>query len=395
MKNRSGNIRKEFSNTSIPRQGIGHAIGVLFKAFFLFISVIITFALVMAFIGLTFTGAGVLPLKNYFIHGFWQNILAWGVLILFLLLPVIGILTWLIRRIIGVRRGSNYLGYVFGGLWVIGLISFIFLMANFSRNFNARNGEKTEVSMTSPTNGKMIVRMDDSRTEFYESDWMGINWHHKGPFFDVTDDSVIMNNVRIDVVKSEDSSWHLDIEKLSRGNTTAEALNTASAINFNVNQHDSLLTLARGFAITPKQQFRNQQVLVVIKVPVGKKIFLSENLDDYHWFTMNRKRRNNGVNMDWEYTDDRDNSWDSNVEYIMTDHGLERTNRKYKDEDEELNRNSVPDSSQKKNPNGEYRYHKPKTTRNLNAPAPEKTPENKDVESSESSATLVLLTNLS
>jgi hypothetical protein len=110
---------------------------------------------------------------------------------------------------------------------------------------------------------------------------------------------------------------------------------------------------------------------------------------------MNRKRRNNGVNMDWEYTDDRDNSWDSNVEYIMTDHGLERTNRKYKDEDEELNRNSVPDSSQKKNPNGEYRYHKPKTTRNLNAPAPEKTPENKDVESSESSATLVLLTNLS
>jgi hypothetical protein len=79
----------------------------------------------------------------------------------------------------------------------------------------------------------------------------------------------------------------------------------------------------------------------------------------------------------------------------MTDHGIERTNRKYKDEDEELNRNSVPDSSQKKNPNGEYRYHKPKTTRNLNAPAPEKTPENKDVESSESSATLVLLTNLS
>jgi phage shock protein PspC (stress-responsive transcriptional regulator) len=397
MKNRSGSIKKDFSNANIPRQGIGHAIGVLFKAFFLFISVIITFALVMALIGLTFTGAGVLPLKNYFIHGFWQNILVWGVLILFLLLPVIGILTWLIRRIIGVRRGSNYLGYVFGGLWVIGLISFIFLLANFSRNFNARNGEKTEVGITSPANGKMIVRMDDSRAEFYESDWMGINWHHRGPFFDVTDDSVVMNNVRIDVVKSEDSSWHLGIEKLSRGKTTAEALNTASAINFDVNQHDSLLTLARGFAITPKQQFRNQQVLVIIKVPVGKKIFLSENLDDYHWFNMNRKWRNNGVNMDWEYTDDHDNSWDSNVEYIMTEHGLERTGKKDNDENEELNRNSAPDSNQKKkdNPNGEYRYHKPKTTKTLNAPAPEKTPENTDTESSESSATLVLLANLS
>jgi hypothetical protein len=204
-----------------------------------------------------------------------------------------------------------------------------------------------------------------------------------------------MNNVRIDVIKSEDSSWHLDIEKLSRGNTTAEAFNTASAINFNVNQHDSLLSLARGFAITPKEQFRNQQVRVVIKVPVGKRIFLSENLDDYHWFNMNRKRQNNGVNMDWEYTDDHDRSWDSNVEYVMTDHGLERTNRKYNNEDEEMDRNSVPDSTQKKNPNGDYRYHKPKTTRTLNEPVPPKTPEIKEAESSESSATLVLLTNLS
>src|SRR5450432_2416225 len=64
MKNRSGSIKKDFSSVNVPRNGIGHAIGVLFKAFFLFISVIITFALVMALIGLTFTGAGVLPLKN-------------------------------------------------------------------------------------------------------------------------------------------------------------------------------------------------------------------------------------------------------------------------------------------------------------------------------------------
>ena len=91
------------------------------------------------------------------------------------------------------------------------------------------------------------------------------------------------------------------------------------------------------------------------------------------------------------------NSWTPEVEYVMTENGLERTGKNFRDngDNEEQNRNVLPDSSQKKNPNGDYRYHKPKTTRNLNAPAPEKTPENKDVESSESSATLVLLTNLS
>ncbi|HEY4936943.1 MAG TPA: PspC domain-containing protein, partial [Puia sp.] len=101
MKRKSGSLKKEISSVNIPRQGIGHAIGVLFKAFFLFITVIITFALVAALIGVIFSGGIVLPLKEYIFHGFWQNILVWSVLLLFLVLPVVGLLTWLIRRIIG------------------------------------------------------------------------------------------------------------------------------------------------------------------------------------------------------------------------------------------------------------------------------------------------------
>ncbi len=187
--------------------------------------------------------------------------MVWGALVLFLILPVIAMLTWLIRRIIGARSRSNYLGYTFGSLWVIGLICFIFLLASISRKFTARNGVSNEINISAPANGKLIVKMADAKPEFYESDWVGDNWHHNGPFFDISYDSVMMSTVRIDVVKSDDSAWHMNLQKVSRGNTTAEALKTAEEINFDVEQNDSLLTLARGFAITPKQQFRNQQVL--------------------------------------------------------------------------------------------------------------------------------------
>jgi len=398
MKNKSGNVRRDFSSARTPGRGIGHAIGVLFKAFFLFISVIITFALVMALIGLTFTGAGVLPLKNYFIQGFWQNIMVWAVLVLFLILPVIGILTWLIRRIIGARKGSSYLGYTFGSLWVVGLISFIFLLASFSRNFSNRNGVHTDMELTGPANGKLIVKMDDTKPDFYESDWMGINWHHKGPFFDVTEDSVTLNNVRIDVVKSSDTAWHLILEKISRGRTGADAQRSASEINFQVTQLDSFLLLGRGFSITPKQQFHNQQVLVLIKMPVGKRIFLNDNLDNYHWFNFNNKWHNNGISIDWDDTNSNSDSWESNVEYVMTDHGLERTGKNLQNnvDDENQNKNSSPDSSKKKNdnPNGEYRYHKPKTVKSATTVVPGHTThtENKD---SEANPALVLLTRLS
>jgi phage shock protein PspC (stress-responsive transcriptional regulator) len=401
MKERSSGIRRDISSANLPRQGIGHAIGVLFKAFFLFISVIVTFALVMALIGLIFTGPVVLPLKDYLIQGIWQNMMAWSVLLFFIILPVVGLLTWLIRRIIGVRRGSNYLGYTFGSLWVVGLLSLIFLTATITRHFSNRYGVSQEIPISAPANGKLIVKIDDSKPYYMESDWMGMNWNRRGPFFDISDDSLTLNTVRVNVVKSKDSSWHLQVQKLSRGNTTSEAGHTASEINFQIDQQDSLLLLGRGFAIKPKQQFRNQQVLVVVEMPVGKKIFMNANLDEYHWFTINRKWRNNGFNIDFDDDESRYDGWDSDAEYIMTEHGLERTDRTFRSDGEQSEKPERPerkegtDSQDKKNsnPKGDYRYHKPKTTTSAVVPV-----SNNDGQSSgrfpETSSAVVLLSSL-
>jgi hypothetical protein len=84
------------------------------------------------------------------------------------------------------------------------------------------------------------------------------------------------------------------------------------------------LYLPAGFAITPDDKFRNQQVLVVVEIPIGKRIVVDRNVDEYHWFNLNINRRHN-----WEFDDDWNNnySWSSNVEYVMTENGLERTER--------------------------------------------------------------------
>jgi phage shock protein PspC (stress-responsive transcriptional regulator) len=379
FKNRSTEFSRNMSAGPSPRNGIGHAIGVLFRAFFLFIAAICTFALVMALIGLIFTGSGVLPLKNYVLTGFWQNLLAWSALLLFLILPVIGLLTWLIRRIIGARKGSNYLGYIFGTLWVIGLVSLLSLIASVSSDFRTRAGVSEDLKIDSPVNGKLIVKMDEQKPLYFESDWMGINWHHNAPFFEVSEDSLTMNTVRVNIVKSSDSAWHLRNEKMSRGSNSGIARNLASQINFNVQQRDSLLYLPAGFSIKPNQAFRNQQVLLVIEMPVGKRIRMDKSLDDFHWFNINRNSRNQGFNFEWDNSwDNSDNSWESDVDYVMTDHGLERVEKlsapgdqenKTEDQQEDLNKKA---DSQKT-----YRYHKPemkKTSKSVTSDS------NKDIE---------------
>ncbi len=410
---KAGNIKKEISSINGPRQGIGHAIGVLFKAFFLFITVIITFALVVALIGVIFSGGVVLPLKEYFIHGFWDNILVWSVLLLFLVLPVVGLLTWLIRRIIGARSGSNYLGYIFGSLWVVGLISLVFLVASFSRHFSTVSSADDTIELTAPVNGMLTVKMDDSKPYYIDDtdDWMGMNWRHKGPFFAFTEDSLTLNTVRIDVVKSPDSAWHLQRVKRSLGNNTAEARELASEINFPIEQKDSVLIVSRGFVITPKQQFRNQKVLLVIEMPVGKKILMKRNLEDFKWFNINKGWRNNGVSIGWDDLPDENNSWDAEVEYIMTENGLERTGKSLGNESEQPERPEAkekperkeaperkenPENPEKKkdNPNGDYRYHKPKSASSAATQTPD--PVNTIVNKvPESNAALVMLTSLS
>ena len=113
--------------------GIGHAIGVLFKVFFLFIAGTIALALFGVLMAAIFGGVAWWPVNDYLWTSRWQPVYAWGTLILFLGIPLIGFLVWLIRRIIGVRSRSNYLGWIFGGLWTLGWISVITSCINYCK----------------------------------------------------------------------------------------------------------------------------------------------------------------------------------------------------------------------------------------------------------------------
>ena len=90
--------------------GIGHVIGVLFKAFFLFIAGSIAVVLFGVLMGVLFGGFMYFPLKNFVLEGVWQNALAWLSLILFLGVPIVALIIWLVRRIMGVRKQKSLPG---------------------------------------------------------------------------------------------------------------------------------------------------------------------------------------------------------------------------------------------------------------------------------------------
>lgn len=302
--------------------GIGNAIGILFKAFFLFIAGIIAFALLVALIAILFTGMSVFPLKTFLLGGMWETLLMWMVLILFIGIPIIALIVWLVRRIIRVKSGNRYLGYTFGSLWIIGLISLFALVVMISRNFKARAGVEEPISIVQPSSGSMIVQVSQEKMPYYNSDW----FNGELPFLSMNEDSMLLNTVRVKLFKSTDSAYHIQMVRLAAGNNPAIAEKNAHHIRFSISQNDSLIILPKGFPITKNNPFRNQRIMLIIEIPVGKRILIDKSADWFEWFEINLGNRRRW-DFNWGERWDNDYSWRYNVPYIMTDNGLKRMDK--------------------------------------------------------------------
>jgi phage shock protein PspC (stress-responsive transcriptional regulator) len=328
--------------------GIGHAIGVLFKAFFLFIAGVIIFALFVALMAIIFSGVGVFPLKNFLLQGFWQHAFAWGTLFLFLAVPLIGLMIWLVRRITGVRSKNNYLPYTFGTLWVLGWICFIGLGTLISREFRRTGSVREDIALTQPSNGRMQVVVDEQVGRFYSITWFNDDDSHL-PALTAEEDSMQLNTIRVKIGRSKDSQYHMYTVHLARGASPLEAEQTAGKINFPVRQADSILYLPKGFTFAKESKFRNQQVVVVLEVPQGKMIRMDHEVDNYSWFNINGNTRGIRINMDYDEWDGGRYDWRTDMWYRMTDKGLEKLEK----DENDWNGN---DNNKRNSDEKDYRY---------------------------------------
>ena len=300
--------------------GIGYVIGVLFKAFFLFIAGVIAFALFT--IVLVFTVGGMAkPFNDFLLNGFWQTISLWGILIFFLAVPLIAIITWVIRRLMKVRSQNRYLGWTFGGLWTLGWVSLFLFIATMAKDWRRYNRSSETVSVSQPVNGRMLIKVDEPVIRYSGS----FTWvDDDGEGWDITDDTLKLSNVKFRFNKSADSLYHVTIWKYSAGLNRAEALRRAEKIQYNASSMDSALILGSGYAVSKNEKFRGQKVMVEIQVPVGKMVRFDPSIEQkLHPINVRVRERERWNNREWDIDWDEDwyFDWKPGVDYVMTEEG--------------------------------------------------------------------------
>ncbi|MDB5202212.1 MAG: PspC protein [Ferruginibacter sp.] len=296
------------------RRGLGDIIAFLFKLFAYFIIGCIGFALVIGLFAFGIFAIGMFPMKDFLLRDGLQNACAWGTLIFFIAAPIIGIITWVIRRLAKIKTGRKTMRLSFMSLWLVGLICFITLLVSLRNDFRYSNKLNEElVLLSNPGINKLEISNLTPEQRSYRTKWFRMQ-----PFEGWEEDTAYVQNITVHIVKATNDSFKVTMLRLSNGHTKNEANRLSEMINFTAVQKDSILLIDKGIAINRNDKFRNQRIIMTVYVPVGKQIRINGNIG---WG--NNVKFEGPWNDNWDVDfEDVESGWDHDVDYIMKKEGL-------------------------------------------------------------------------
>ncbi|MFM8256083.1 MAG: PspC domain-containing protein [Bacteroidota bacterium] len=327
---------KQKSRISRPLRLIGLFFKILFVLFFGGIAIV----LLIALLALLFGGIVSWPLQHYIWSSTQQQILAWATFALFLLVPVIGFIIWLIRRLINTKAGHAYLSWTFGGLWALGWIAVVLFASSLSRDFRYQEKKTENIALPTTSANKMMVTVTEPELEYSGS----FSWIDGDPAgWDLTPDTLKLSNILIKVEPSRDSNYQVQLIRMANGRDEQEAGKRADAIRYQINTSSAignysvveknkkgdtithlikdrsytLVDLGNGYSIPASAKYRAQQVLVIIRVPVGGRISFDESVrSKLSSFEVKIRQRTDSKYDRYDWTE-HNFRYRSNIEYIM------------------------------------------------------------------------------
>ena len=355
-KERGGEIGKEMQYAAKRTSGaLGNIIVTLFKVFAYIVLGCIALSLIVALFSIAIVSIGLFPLKEFVLTDGWQSVLAWGTLIFFIGVPVVGVITFIIRRIAKIKSRNRMMRFSFLGLWILGIICFVSLIGSVSNDFR-RTSSVNEQKIFLPDPGVQMLDVNSLNNNRY---YRNNSWFRFEPFANFDDDTVFIGNVRMKIEKSPTDSFQVGVIKMCNGNSRRNADTLASLINFNVSQNDSILLTDRAISINATDKFRNQSVDVIIYVPVGHRIRINKNMS-YNRIRINGPWWNHD---DWNYWENNDDYYYKYGEiYVMKEDGLYTLDGIPSNKENDYRRNWNSDYDEDENPSGalpqdqNYRY---------------------------------------
>jgi phage shock protein PspC (stress-responsive transcriptional regulator) len=267
----------------------GDFVMTVFKIFAKFLGLILIVSGISVLIGLLI---GVFTLgSNVFIDFPWQNFVeagnfteyplwSFGLLMLFAVGIPFFFLTLLGFKLLSPNLKSigNITKYTLLAIWIIAIAIVISIGIK----------QATEISYDNKTVEKKVINIKTTDTLFVKfryNDYYAKDLDHHREFAFVQDSAnnnlIYSNDVRLHVLRTDEASPYMQIEKTARGNSLTSAKQRAEKINYNLQINGNHLILDNYFLTDVKNKFRGQEVDVYLYLPEGQLFKPDASIQDY------------------------------------------------------------------------------------------------------------------
>lgn len=261
------------------------------KVMFFGIVGVVAAGLMISLFGLIFAGAKFVPLQSLFINPGFEHTLLWLSVILTLAIPFVGVVVWIVRRLMK-AKSRPIIGYTVAALWFIGIVAGLTLGFKITRKFSTESLQETNIVLTSPSTNKLYVEMERYPLDYFSVtpgtsrfilDSPGINRIvlDNLPFYNVEEDSLLFNSIELRMKTSKDTLFHVKTIFAGFDRNYKASKANLKEFEFRLEQNDSVLSIPQFFKVPKEQGFRNQIVVVEVFVPSGSKLEVSDELTDY------------------------------------------------------------------------------------------------------------------
>lgn len=227
-----------------------------------------------------------------------------------LFIPILALVLFSIRVAFNKTAINKSLSFALLIIWLAGVSIGVYYTAKISSEFK-EHAELVQSTPLLPFN-TYVIDADQSMV-FNKEDSINYKLDKEGfqnrVIVDDSDDHPfrVPRNVHISIEKSETSSPIVIQNFEAQGKTFNIALQNAKNIEYNFTQKGQTLTFSPRILLKNNANWRNQEVRLTLKVPVGTRLMLNENIYNYLYFyhyNCNSDENQHGVYKEWVMTEE-------------------------------------------------------------------------------------------
>ncbi len=303
--------------------------------------ILIFFKVIIGIIGVSFVIAGVGILvaiigslvagHTWFINDFWdvsgfsvpeilsvfmdETMAIIAVIAVFALvaIPVLGLIYAGVKMLFPFRANDKAIVLSSLGVWVGALVVLLIFGASegMKHNTSARSSESREIMMDSVNQ----ITLMSAGSDFDDMNHVniGFGYHQDLLVAEKGNKLVLMGEPEIDIIKSFDDKIEIAVKKRARGVSDEAARRQAEEIQYSYHVRDSLIVFDPYFDLPEDVKWRDQELDIIISLPVGTVVFIDESMRDLL----------HGV-------ENMENLWSDEMvgkTWIMSEEGLSRTDK--------------------------------------------------------------------